>query len=138
MSALPNGIIKKPGIASFVAVGIGGVFGACARYSISLLFNPTHGFPYATFTVNLIGCLLLGYILNQVRLKQLLGPTILLAIGTGVLGSFTTFSTFALETVELWQTNYLLSVSYVILSLILGLFASFIGYTLAGKGRVGK
>ena len=131
MSALPNGIIKKPGIASFVAVGIGGVFGACARYSISLLFNPTHGFPYATFTVNLIGCLLLGYILNQVRLKQLLGPTILLAIGTGVLGSFTTFSTFGHESLlMLVEKKYAAAIGYMFTTTFVSIGTIFLIYYL--------
>src|SRR5690625_2791684 len=115
-------------------IGIGGMIGALARYSISITFTGINGFPYATLVVNLIGCFLLSYLLNYDKIKQRLSPKIRVALGTGVIGSFTTFSTFALETIELWSNNVLLALTYTLLSVCGGLAFCYIGYKLANRG----
>src|SRR5690625_1414625 len=115
----------------FVLIGIGGMIGALARYSISIIFAGMDGFPYATLVVNLIGCFLLSYLLNYDKIKLWLSPEIRIALASGVIGSFTTFSTFALETVELWSNSVLLALTYMILNICGGLAFCYIGYKLA-------
>lgn len=118
-----------------ILVGIGGMIGALARYSISVIFISMNGFPYATLITNLIGCFLLTYLLNNKYLKQKLSADIRTSIGTGIIGSFTTFSTFSLETVHLWSDNILLALTYMMLSVCGGLFFCYIGYKLANNGQ---
>lgn len=119
----------------FVLIGIGGMIGALARYSISIIFAGIDGFPYATLVVNLIGCFLLSYLLSGDKIKRKLSPEIRIALGTGVIGSFTTYSTFALETVELWSNHVLLALTYMIFSICGGLAFCYIGYKLANRGQ---
>ncbi|MFB6197191.1 MAG: fluoride efflux transporter CrcB [Halobacteriaceae archaeon] len=80
-----------------IVVGAGGVIGALLRHFVGQRLNATQ-FPLATITVNILGSFALGVV-------TFLGidETLLLLIGTGVCGSFTTFSTFSYETVRLWE-----------------------------------
>lgn len=121
----------------YLAIGFGGMVGAVCRYGISY-FIPVEdgGFPYATLTANFIGCLLLSFLLNQPAIKQKLSPELFAAIGTGVIGSFTTFSTFMVETVTLSESTITLAVSYVAISILGGLCFCYIGYWLATRKRV--
>ncbi|ASN04820.1 CrcB protein [Virgibacillus necropolis] len=120
----------------YVAVGIGGMIGAVCRYGVSYFIPPENGFPYATLTANLIGCFLLSFLLNQSVLKQKLSPELFLALCTGVVGSFTTFSTFMVETVLLFESNLILAIGYVSISILGGLLFCFFGYRLATRKRV--
>lgn len=115
----------------FIFIGIGGMFGAVARYSVSMIFAETNGFPYATLSVNLMGCFLLSFLLNHNKFKQKLSVELRAALGTGVIGSFTTFSTFALETIELWNNSMLLALAYILLSIFGGLGFCYFGFILA-------
>ncbi|NUS45252.1 MAG: CrcB family protein [Mycobacteriaceae bacterium] len=85
-----------------VAVSVGGGVGALARYGIALLL-PTRsgGFPWATFITNLTGCFLIGVLM--VVITEIVTPHPLLRplLGVGVLGGFTTFSTYAVESRDL-------------------------------------
>lgn len=118
-----------------LAVGIGGILGACLRYSVSLLFMEISGFPFATLTVNVIGCFVLSFLSNSEQIKNLLPPHFLTALTTGLIGAFTTFSTFAVETVELMAINVTLAFVYVLLSVIGGLIFCYLGVKLAQKRR---
>lgn len=120
----------------YLAVGLGGMIGAVSRYGVSYFIPSPNGFPYATLAANLLGCFLLSFLLNQSTLKQKLSPELFAAIGTGVIGSFTTFSTFMVETVTIYETNMLLAISYVGISILGGLCFCFIGYRLASRKRV--
>ena len=78
-------------------VAVGGAAGACLRHALSVVFpDPTAGFPWTIFAVNVVGCLLLGLLPASrfVRRRPLLPPL----LGTGVLGGFTTLSTYAEQT----------------------------------------
>lgn len=129
-------VYKRMSPKVYLAVGVGGMIGAIGRYSISFLFNSNAGFPYATLTVNLIGCFLLSFLVNDKSIKQRLAPSIFTAFGTGIIGAFTTFSTFAVETIELWDTNALIAISYIFLSVCGGLFCCYGGYKLATRNQV--
>ncbi|WP_234028544.1 fluoride efflux transporter CrcB [Lentibacillus sp. Marseille-P4043] len=120
----------------YLAVGIGGMFGAIGRYGISLLFPTNGGFPYATLIANLIGCYLLSFLLNQRTIKQKLSPELFTALGTGIIGAFTTFSTFAVETIELWQSNQFQSFIYIFVSIFGGLGYCYLGFMSAREREV--
>ena len=86
-----------------IAVGLGGFVGAVARYVVSGWVHRVAGvgFPWGTLTVNLAGCLALGALMGLVEARMAIAPAWRLFLGLGVLGSFTTFSSFGYETVEL-------------------------------------
>ena len=84
----------------FVAVG-GGV-GSAGRYLIDRAYG-ARDFPIATLTVNLVGSFLLGLLVGWIGDR--VAPGVRLALFTGLLGGFTTFSTFALETSALWRSG---------------------------------
>ena len=118
-----------------LAVSIGGAIGACLRFFLSQIMVYEAGFPLATFTANCIGCFVLSYLLSGKLLND--SPNIKLALTTGLLGSFTTFSTFSSETIllisdQLCETAFL----YVLLSALGGLLLSFIGYRLGNRGDI--
>ncbi|WP_232231235.1 MULTISPECIES: fluoride efflux transporter CrcB [unclassified Virgibacillus] len=114
-------------IKTMTAIGIGGAIGAMGRYCISFIFT-AKGFPFATLCANLLGCFLLSLLLNHKQIKERLSPALFTALTTGLIGSFTTFSTFAVETIELWSNNVLLAIMYVLLSIIGGLLFCYMGY----------
>lgn len=120
----------------YLAVGIGGMIGASGRYGISILFWANSGFPYATLIANLLGCFLFSFLLNHDSIKRNLSPEVFAALGTGMIGAFTTFSTFAVETVELSDVSILLAGSYIVLSILGGLLFCYLGFKLALKKRV--
>ncbi len=87
-------------------LGIGGFLGSNARYWISVLVIRLSGgtFPLGTLTVNAAGCFLLGLLAGSSSSWNI-SPGVKLMIGTGFLGALTTFSTFSIETVELFQKS---------------------------------
>ena len=118
-----------------LAVGIGGAIGASLRFFLSQIIVYEAGFPLATFSANLIGCFMLSYLLSGKLLKAY--PKIKLALTTGLLGSFTTFSTFSSETISLISNQlYGMAFIYVLLSAIGGLLLSFVGYRLGSGGHI--
>lgn len=119
----------------FIFIGIGGMIGAIGRYSISIIFNEVNGFPYATLITNLMGCFLLSFLLNYEKVKQKLSAEIHAALSTGIIGSFTTFSTFSLETVQLWNNHLWLAFIYILLSICGGLCFCYIGSKIALRGQ---
>lgn len=117
-----------------LAVGIAGIVGAWCRYLISLAANPVGAaeFPWGTLACNLAGCLFLGYLGRAAFLKW--SPRLQLAINTGFIGSFTTFSTFSVETVELFRGGEIgMAIAYVLLSLWGGLGLAWDGFALAKR-----
>lgn len=122
----------------YLAVAIGGMIGAVGRYSISVLFNNNTGFPYATLTVNFIGCFFLSFLMNHVAIKKKLSPEVLTALTVGVIGSFTTFSTFAVETIELLTSSLGLAITYIIISVLGGLICCYTGFKAATRKQVSR
>jgi fluoride exporter len=86
-------------------VSLGGAVGTAARYLLSVWLLRALGpaFPYGTLAVNLIGSFLLGMIVQVGLDSTLLSPTTRLVLGTGVMGGFTTYSTFNYETLQYLQ-----------------------------------
>ncbi len=110
-------------------VALGGALGSTLRYLLSKWVDDSTEsvYPYGTFTVNIIGCLLIG-ILSALVSKSSLSIEMRLLLVTGFCGGFTTFSTFASESLSLMRTqDWLIFIAYVTLSLWLGIGAVWIG-----------
>lgn len=115
----------------FFLIGVGGMIGAVARYAVSLTFVGHEGFPFATLITNFIGCFLLAFLLNNNYVRQKCSMQTRTALTTGIIGSFTTFSTFALETAKLWDAQIFVAIGYILLSIFGGIIFCYIGYRVA-------
>ena len=110
----------------WIAVAVGGAFGAVARYAISTwIFDSTsHKFPYATLSVNVLGSFVMGIFFVLILEKGLLPPEWRGVLMIGFLGAFTTFSTFSLDALGLWQNGHLfLALVYALGTVVLCLAA---------------
>lgn len=110
-------------------IGSGGFIGSVLRYLLSQSIQNKFlsSFPYGTMSVNIIGSLLIGVVYGLVE-KGNLSPEARLFLATGILGGFTTFSAFTLDALNLLQEGlWLESVSYILLSVVLGMVAAFLG-----------
>jgi fluoride exporter len=118
-------------------VALGGAVGTSARAGLESAFAPEAGtWPWTTFTINLVGSFLLGVLLEHLVRS---GPDdgwrrrVRVLVGTGVLGGFTTYSTFALEVDRLVDVGRPgLGVAYALVSVVLGVVAAGAGILLAG------
>lgn len=118
-------------------VMLGGFLGTLSRYALGEWLPTSEGFPLTTLLVNLFGCLFLGWFFTFVGQNQRIDPLLVLAIGTGLIGSFTTFSAFSLETVKLLQSgDFLSALLYVLTTILCGLLFTYIGYKIALKNKV--
>jgi len=91
-----------------IYVGLGGFIGATLRYVTSGVigrFTSQAQFPYGTFVVNMVGCLLIGFLAGLADSRDLFTTTSRAFVFTGILGAFTTFSTFSYETMGLFQNE---------------------------------
>ena len=116
-------------------VGIAGFFGAIARYALGgFISDRTHGaFPWETLVINVSGAFALGFIFTLLTERFMLNPTVRIALTVGFLGAYTTFSTFAFETMRLAQDGAMLLASInVVASIGAGLLAVYAG-TWAGR-----
>lgn len=113
-------------------VGLGGFCGSSARYIVGGLVHrvlPAAAFPFGTLAVNVFGCLAIGLLGGLMELRQVLGPAQRLFLLIGVLGGFTTFSTFAYETLSLSHAAEFGKVALNVFGhVIFGLAAAWIGY----------
>lgn len=122
----------RPPLDLLAAVAVGGALGSLARYGLAELLPRTDGaFPTATLVVNLVGSFVLGVVLSvllEERAPRHLRP--LLAVG--VIGSFTTFSSFVVQTVQLVTGHHLgTAASYFAASVLAGLAAARAGVAIA-------
>lgn len=115
-------------------VGSGGFIGAVLRYGLSGMVQgsvPLSTFPWGTLVVNLIGCLLIGVFAGLMDSRQLFTPEFRVFALIGVLGGFTTFSSFGYEAFALLRdSEYLRALAYVGIHVLAGLALVWSGYTL--------
>ena len=119
---------------NYIAVALGGAFGCCARLGVNQLVHERLGqaFPFATLIINVAGCLAMGFLFFYTLEQVSISPTLRLGIITGVLGGFTTFSAFGIETLLLTEDGKLAQAAlYVMLSVVVGIGAVFTGAWLA-------
>jgi CrcB protein len=116
-----------------LAVGVGGGLGALARYYIAGWVQPAGAaFNWGIFVVNITGGLLMGMIVEASALKLNLSPELRSFLTVGILGGYTTFSTFSLDSALLLQKGqYGLAAAYVMGSVILSILALFVGLWIA-------
>jgi CrcB protein len=127
----------------YIYISILGAFGAIARYTlekapiiISGISSPTssylQNFPINTLIINTLGCFALSFIIDFSFEKKHLSNAVRLGITTGFLGAFTTFSTLCKESTELFRLGeYGVGLSYIIVSVFLGLLSVFLANRLA-------
>ena len=124
----------KEALINAALVGSGGFAGAVFRYGLSGLVHrkiPLSTFPYGTRAVNLLGCLLIGVFAGLVESRQLFGPEFRRFALIGLLGGFTTWSTFGYETFAMLRdSEYLRAAGNVGVHLVLGLVLVWLGYSL--------
>lgn len=118
-------------------VGAGGFIGAICRYGLSGLVQRSaalSSFPYGTLAVNMLGCLLIGLAIGLMENRQLFGPDFRLFALIGVLGGFTTYSTFGYETFALLRdADYLRAFANVAIHVVLGVALVWLGYVLVSR-----
>lgn len=119
----------------WIAIGAGGFIGAIFRYLISgwvQNWSRSLDFPYGTLAVNLLGCFVIGLLSYWGEQHNLFSPNARLFVFIGLLGAFTTFSTFGNETLNLLRArNELLVLLNVGAHILLGLLAVWLGRVLA-------
>jgi CrcB protein len=117
-----------------VSVAIGGAVGAVLRHAIYIVVGRAGGFPYGTLIVNVLGCFGIGFLLYLIDHRQSLDTQWRPLLVTGLLGSFTTFSTFGYETIALWSAGERVSALTVVLAnVVLGCGAVVLGWRLGSN-----
>lgn len=114
-------------------IALAGAFGALARYHLQGLVNRLYlgSFPLGTFVVNVSGCFVLGVLFGALTERFAVSGDVRTALTVGFLGAYTTYSTFALETVRLGEDGaFAVAALNVALSVLAGLAAARLGLTL--------
>lgn len=121
----PRTVVRRAALAA-----AGGAIGTAARLGVGMLVPGAlaHGAAAGVLVANVIGSLLLG-----VLVARLPSSDLRIFVGTGMLGGFTTYSAFAVDTVALWETAPALAVGYVVVSIALGLAAAALGLRLGRR-----
>lgn len=117
-----------------ILIATGGALGAVMRFGVSNGVHAIFGrdFPYGTLTVNVLGSLLIGFCYITLLERLSLGPEWRAFIIIGILGAFTTFSTFSLETFNLVENGEIIkAAANIILSITICLLAAWIGIVIA-------
>lgn len=115
-------------------IALGGGLGSTLRYFTSIFVSKywSSNFPLATFIVNSIGCLLIGFIIGLLEKNQLSDSRLKWFLVTGICGGLTTFSAFGMENYNLFQNNNsLLAFVYIAMSIFIGLLAIWFGVFLS-------
>ena len=114
-----------------ILIFLGGGIGACARYWLSTSVYQFLGtkFPFGTLVVNILGCFLIGLFMTLFEDRFLVNPNLRLFLTIGILGGFTTFSSFSFETISLLQEgSYFDGVINILSSVLVCLSATWIGH----------
>lgn len=120
-------------IKNILLVGLGGGVGSILRYLTSVLVDKYFQslFPWATFVVNIIGCLIIGVLLGFFERQQLANPEMKFLFITGFCGGYTTFSAFAAENFNLMQSGQTwIAILYIATSVLIGVFSVWLGMSL--------
>ncbi|MFM2138532.1 MAG: fluoride efflux transporter CrcB [Bacteroidota bacterium] len=123
-------------IQQLIWVGLGGGLGSIARFGCQRWLNPsdTAGFPWGTFTVNITGCFIIGWLAGVTLRPSMASDPWKLFLMTGLCGGFTTFSAFTLEGMALLrEQRWLLFLSYTAGSVLLGLLATAVGIRIGSR-----
>jgi CrcB protein len=115
---------------TYIAIAVGGTLGCWARYGMTNLVQAIYGrdFPYATLSINVLGSFLMGFLFIETLERLTISPALRTGVLTGLLGGFTTFSTFSMESILLVeQGEGVKAAFYLMLSITLGLLAAFGG-----------
>ncbi|HNP61074.1 MAG TPA: fluoride efflux transporter CrcB [Nitrospirales bacterium] len=122
------------GLPQLLWVGLGGFLGSIGRFVVAGFFNrliPTLAFPIGTLAVNILGCFLIGLLHGVAESRNILGTDTRIFLFIGVLGGFTTFSTFGFESLALLKDGAMLKASAnIIIHVFVGLAAVWLGDTL--------
>lgn len=125
----------KSELIKLVVIGSGGFIGAISRYvlgNFAQSFFPNSVYPIGTTIVNIVGCFLIGLAMSLFEAKGWVNQELRLFLFVGILGGFTTFSTFLHDSLFLYQQNEMTSAFLNIgLQVVLGLVFIWIGYALA-------
>ena len=119
---------------AILLVASGGAIGSVARYLVGVLMTRAFGvnFPYGTLAVNVVGGFLMGFFIGLLARRLDGSMDLRLFVAVGILGGFTTFSSFSLDVAVLWERGELATAMlYVLASVILSIGARFFGLWLA-------
>jgi fluoride exporter len=120
-------------MANYIFVFVGGGLGAAARYWLQgFIYGETGtSFPYGTLAVNVLGCFIIGVLMSSMEERFLVHPSIRIFLTIGILGGFTTFSSFSYETISLFRDGEILyALANALGSLFLCLIGTWIGVQL--------
>jgi fluoride exporter len=122
----------------YLFVGIGGAIGSILRYLISYVSLPVwNGFPGGTVIINLLGAFILGWFASRVAPLENINPAVKTGLSTGIIGSFTTFSTLSLETIQLMEeAKWGWFIIYVLISIFGGLILTAAGYFFGKRNQI--
>lgn len=132
-------VIQQPAVRNPIAISLGAIAGALSRYYLGLWFVHRYGtsFPYGTFFINITGCFAIGFFTSlALERVAMIPPEVRLLVAVGFLGSYTTFSTYGLDTVMLLRNrSYIAAGFYCVGSAILGIIGVQLGIILARLAR---
>jgi CrcB protein len=122
------------GLPQLLWVGVGGFLGSVGRFVVAGFFNrlsPALAFPIGTLAVNILGCFLIRLLYGLAESRNILGTDTRIFLFIGVLGGFTTYSTFGFESLALLKDGAMLKASAnIIMHVVVGLAAVWLGDTL--------
>ena len=110
-----------------ILVGLGGAIGSILRYLVTEII-PSEQMPCGTITVNLLGSMLLGLMFGVIAADAIIDQDYVLLFGTGLLGAFTTMSAFAMDTINLTENEFSITLIYVAITIIGSLLLAWLGY----------
>ena len=108
-------------------VGLGGAIGSILRYFVTEVI-PSNQMPFGTVTVNLLGSMILGIMFGAIAADAAINQEYALLFGTGLLGAFTTMSAFAMDTINLTENEFSITLIYVAITIIGSLVLAWLGY----------